>query len=616
MEDRLEKVTDLIVFNQLRTLNYVDGNFNNIDKKVKVWAKKSTNKDINKLLESASKKKTGAKGFPEYLILDDNEKIVVVIENKKDIKKHVFNDAIDEKVDEFAVNGTLWYAKFLKEKFDVIAIAISGNSNELLKIDTYAWRKSAEIFTNLNLHEIKEINYYRDIIKQSIDKSNSENAIFELNEKANELNEFLRNYLGIIEHERLYILGTILFALEDPIFKMSYTQINDDEQLAEFVFQTIERKVKASKLDQKEIIINELKTVLLGLKGSTKEKVKELYPNGIFLELIKIVDNTLFDFYKNSELDMISTFFNVFLSYSTSGGSDLGIVLTPSHITNMFCDLANINLDSKVLDICAGTGGFLTSSWKKIALNPKISYTEKETFRKNNIFGVEKEKSIYTIIALNMFINKDGRSHLFHGDTFSLKDKIKEFECNVGFLNPPYSDTIYSEISFVELLLDSLLPNSIGIAILPVNAVSSRTKRHDNQPTKQRILSKNKLLASIQMPNNLFYPKGTETVILVFETAISNENNKTWFAKFDDGYELIKHQKTRTPTQNAIKNYSNFLNNYKKNKKTEYSFTKEIDYEDQWVYAVHFEPDYTVDKDDLQDTLNEYISYLFLNNYQ
>ena len=38
--NRFEKTTDLIVFNILRSLNYVDGNFDNINKNIKVWAKK------------------------------------------------------------------------------------------------------------------------------------------------------------------------------------------------------------------------------------------------------------------------------------------------------------------------------------------------------------------------------------------------------------------------------------------------------------------------------------------------------------------------------------------------------------------------------------------------
>jgi type I restriction-modification system DNA methylase subunit len=612
---RLEKTTDLIVFNQLRLKNYVDGDFNELDKKVKVWAKKSSNRKINDILSKSSKKGTGQKGFPEYLIYDEKEKIVIVIENKKDLNKHFYENA-DEKVSEYAVNGALWYASFLKEEFNVIAIGISGNKTEELKIDSFAWRKGVETFTNLNLHELSEIKVYRDIINKSIKASKSRNSLIELNEKAIEINEFLRNILGVIEHERLYVVGSILFALEDPVFKISYGQINSDNDLAVFIFQTIERKIKGSKLEEKELIANELRPVLLGLKDSGKEKVKELYPNGALLELVKNVDNILFDFYKNSELDMISTFFNVFLSYSTSGGSDLGIVLTPSHITSLFCDLVEFDLNHKVLDICAGTGGFLTSSWKRISLNNKLTFSQKEEFRKNNIFGIEKEKSIYTIIALNMFLNKDGRSNLHHGDAFTLKDKIKEFECNIGFINPPYSDSIYSEISFVELMLDSLLPNSTGIAIIPVNSVSSRTKKHSGLNTvKERILKKHKLLASIQMPNQLFYPKGTETIILVFQTGIPNENHKTWFAKYDDGYKLIKHKKTRTPSLKSEENHKEFIQAYKSKEDTIFSFNKEMTSEDQWVYTIHYDVSYNLETIDFQETLNEYVSYLFLNNY-
>lgn len=612
---RLEKATDLIVFNKLRFRNYVDGNFDNLSPKVKVWAKKSSNAIINNLLGKASKNQSGGKGFPEYIILDEEKNIVIIVENKKNVNKHIY-PKIDDKVSEFAVNGALWYAKFLKEKYDVIAIGISGNSDSNLKIDTYAWRANADTFTNLNIHDIVELKDYRNIIFKSKSISTSKNSLVELNAKANEINDFLQNYLGVIEHERLYLLGSMLFALEDPIFKMSYARVNNDNDLAIFIFQTVERKVKSSQLDQKELIINELKPAILGLKDSGKEKVKDLFPNGVLLELVKRVDNVLFDLYKNSELDMMSTFFNVFLSYSTSGGSDLGIVLTPSHITSLFCDLAGINLKSKVLDICAGTGGFLTSAWKRISLDDKITTTQKDYFRNNNIYGVEKDKSIYTIIALNMFINKDGRANLFHGDAFSFEKKLKKFECNVGFINPPYSDSIYAEISFVELILDSLLPNSIGVAVVPVNAVSSRTKKHAGlTEVKQRLLDKNQLIASIQMPGQLFYPKGTETVVLVFRTGVEN-SDETWFAKFDDGYNLIKHQKTRTPTELAPQKYKEFIDAYHSKIDSDFSFSKLIRAEDQWVYTVHSDTEYKLELNDFQNTLNEYISYLFLNSYK
>lgn len=611
---RLEKVTDMIVFNILRSKNYVDGNFKNIDSDIKVWAKKASNDLINELLSTASKNQEGNQGYPEYIIYDEKHELIIVIENKKDKSKHIYSN-IEERIKDYAVNGVLWYAKKLKNNFNIVAIAISGNSIEEMIIDTYAWKKNAETFTNLNLHEILEIKNYRNILNKKSKNINSINDAIILNNEANRINDFLRNYLGIIEHERLYILGSILFSLEDPVFKMTYSTFNNDENLSLFIWQTVERRIKGSKLNDKEIIINELKSTILSLKDAEKEGTREKFPNGVLLELVKDIDNILFDFYKNSELDLISTFFNVFLSYSTSGGSDLGIVLTPAHITKLFSDLANVNLDSKILDICAGTGGFLTSAWKKISLSEKYTFAEKENFRENNLFGIEKEKSIYTIIALNMFLNKDGRSNLFKGDCFAFKEKIKEYECNVGFINPPYSDAVYSEISFVELMLDSLLPNSVGIAILPINSISSRTKKHSDLTTiKERILQKHSLVASIQMPNNLFYPKGTESIILIFETYKSN-NKDTWFAKYDDKYELIKHQKSRTPTKDSDKSYKNLISAYQKKAVTDFSFNKKITPEQQWVYTLLLDYEYDITEEDLQETVNEYISYLFRNNY-
>lgn len=623
---RPEKVTDMIVFNFLQSKGYVDGNFEQVENDVYVWAKKSSNKRIDELLSGASKRKTGKSGFPEYIVFDAKRNIVIVIEDKKDIKKHVYGELLDqdeestiyteiEKVDEFAVNGVLWYAQHLKIEYDVIAIGVSGNSMENLRIDTFLWSKGADSFNNLNLHEIISIGEYRKILLEQEKSQKNLKHNVSMNEKAKELNDFLRDYLGIIEHERLYVLGSILFALEDPIFKMTYSKYSNDQDLAWSIWQTVERKIKGSKLDNKEVVENELRSTLLSLKDAQKEGIKELYPQGALLELTNRVDRVLYDYHKNGEIDIMSMFFNVFLSYSTSGGSDLGIVLTPSHITKLFCDIAEVNNQSKVLDICAGTGGFLTAAWKKVKYDAHYTFEEKEVFRNNNIFAVEKEKSIYTIIALNMFINKDGRSHIYKGDCFSLTDKIKEFECNVGFINPPYSDSVYSEIEFVEHMLDVLLPESVGVAIVPINAISSRTKKHnDIIETKRRILEKNRLIASIQMPVNLFYPKGTETIILVFETGKAHFG-KTWFAKYDDGYELIKHQKTRTPTSYAKEKYELLLDAYKRKAETEFSFSKEIRYDEQWVYTLLLDKHYEISDMDLQNTVNEYISYLFKHHY-
>ena len=90
---------------------------------------------------------------------------------------HVYGDIIDnneetsmnlgiQKVDEYAVNGAIWYAQHLKDDFDVIAIGISGNNIDNLIIDTFVWNKEAESFNNLNIHEIVSMNEYRKLLDE------------------------------------------------------------------------------------------------------------------------------------------------------------------------------------------------------------------------------------------------------------------------------------------------------------------------------------------------------------------------------------------------------------------------------------------------------------------
>lgn len=612
----VEKKTDFWVMNELINKGYTNASLEETSKGVHVWAEIPEFEKIKELFKKASKRKSGKVGRPEFIIYDENSDILIVIENKKDISKHIYKDDINEKVGEYAVNGALWYASHAKDFYDVIAIAVSGTDKDTMKIDTYAWRKGIETFSNLNIHEIYPLNDYVDLLHEKKPSESEAQQQLNLLNEAKRINEFMQNDMNIIEHNRLYVLGSILFALEDPVFKTAYSQYNNNSDIASVLWNTLERKIKGSAIYDKELLMNELKPTILSISGEEKEKVKGKYAKGSLHKLISDVDSILYSHYEDSELDLISLFFNIFLSYSTKGGSGLGIVLTPPHITRLFTDLAKVDLNSRVLDPCAGTGGFLTSAWRKIALSEEYTHTQKEEFRKNNLFGVEIEPSVYTIVALNMFLNKDGQSHLTKGDSFALKDELTAHDCNVGFINPPYSNELYSEISFVELMLDTLLPNSIGVAIVPVNAVSARTKRHnDNNVYKQRILEKNRLIASIEMPKNLFYPKGTETIVLVFETGKPNKGNQTWFAKFDDGYDLIKHQKSRTKGENSEELYNNFLESYFKQEETDYSLLHEVEYTDQWVYTLFSDEEYEVDVADLQKTTNDYISYLFKNQY-
>ncbi|WP_337197625.1 N-6 DNA methylase [Campylobacter sp. W0066.2] len=73
---------------------------------------------------------------------------------------------------------------------------------------------------------------------------------------------------------------------------------------------------------------------------------------------------------KNSD-DYLGIFYSEFMRFSGGDGQTLGIVLTPTHITELFCDLVDLKASDKMLDPCCGTGGFLITAMDYMLLRAK-----------------------------------------------------------------------------------------------------------------------------------------------------------------------------------------------------------------------------------------------------
>jgi len=67
----------------------------------------------------------------------------------------------------------------------------------------------------------------------------------------------------------------------------------------------------------------------------------------------------------NSGADWLGAFYEVFLKYA-SWAQDLGIVLTPRHITRFVADVMNVQPNDLVYDPTCGTGGFLVSAFDAV----------------------------------------------------------------------------------------------------------------------------------------------------------------------------------------------------------------------------------------------------------
>jgi type I restriction-modification system DNA methylase subunit len=209
--------------------------------------------------------------------------------------------------------------------------------------------------------------------------------------------------------------------------------------------------------------------------------------------------------------DALSIFYHEFIKYSGGDGRGLGIVLTPSHLTDFMCDLGEVNKNSSVIDICCGSGSFLITAMAKMCKNANSN--EIDRIKKSGIYGIELDIDLYTLAITNMIIKKDGKSNIVHGDCFNqnILDEFKKKNLSVGLINPPYAQEDKSELEFVEQLLNILQEKGIGVAVVPMSCAIG-TKFKD---IRERLFKNHSLKAVFTMPNDIFYPTGTNVCVMV-----------------------------------------------------------------------------------------------------
>lgn len=160
------------------------------------------------------------KAKPEYIIkFDTDQNRIIVVECKKSTKQH--STPMFNRPNAYAVDGVLYYAKFLKESFDVIAIAISGTKKDNLKVNTFFWQKGQENFLELKKAQdiiLEPKNYLKLISGEKLQKKYS---IEEIRETALDLHNKLREIKVSEKHKPIFIAG-ILIALGNPIFEKEY----------------------------------------------------------------------------------------------------------------------------------------------------------------------------------------------------------------------------------------------------------------------------------------------------------------------------------------------------------------------------------------------------------
>lgn len=314
-------------------------------------------------------------------------------------------------------------------------------------------------------------------------------------------------------------------------------------------------------------------------------------------------------------LDVLGRFYTEFIRYAGGEGGQ-GLVLTPSHVADLFCDLGNIDKNSVVYDPCCGTGGFLIAAMKRMLSDAGSNEEKKLAIRMNQLIGVELRPSMFTYACSNMMMRGDGKSNIYCGECFSKEDDIlKNHKSTVAFLNPPYDVGAAGQMHFIEHALNVVAPQHGTVVAIVQMSVGIKNEK-DLIAAKTRVLQNHRLHAVLSMPDELFNPAATVvTSVMVFKAGEKHNGRKTWFGYFkDDGFEKRKHKgridargKWKTIKEQWVKAYHNL------DEISGLSVKAEVGPSDEWCAEAYMETDYsTLTEKDFESKMNDYIAFRFL----
>ncbi|MDR0314470.1 MAG: SAM-dependent methyltransferase, partial [Oscillospiraceae bacterium] len=498
--------------------------------------KKAGGKPVHCALDDFSQSGNG-KAKPEYIItMNDDINTIIMVECKNSVKKHISEDLSSPRG--FAVDGVLYYTKFLKEQYNVIAVAISGTTVANMNVSAFHWPKGQD--TYLPLKKATDIilepkNYIKLVKGESLQKKYS---LDEIRETAIEMHDYLREIKVVETHKPIFIAG-ILIALSDKDFCKMYTDLPSFKAVMSNIQSAIENVLINSGIRNDRTIY--IKQVFRTLQENTKfSSIPLIQKKSItwYLEQLELKIKPMMD-YADNTVDSLGVFYHEFIKYSGGDGSGLGIVLTPQHLTEFMCDLADVNKYSRVIDICCGSASFLITAMSKMLrnANPK----EAEKIRQEQLYGIEFDDGLYTLAVANMIIRQDGKSNVYKGDCFN-QDIVKEVKAknvNIGLINPPYSQTDKCELEFVEQLLEILTVNGTGVVVVPMSCAIG-TKFKD---VRERLFKKHTLKAVFSMPDDIFYPIGTNPCIMVWEAHKPHDSRQETFFGYCKNDGFVKRKK-------------------------------------------------------------------------
>lgn len=261
----------------------------------------------------------------------------------------------------------------------------------------------------------------------------------------------------------------------------------------------------------------------------------------------------------NSDADVLGKFYEVFLKYG-NGAKEIGIVLTPRHITKFAVDVMGVTDRDVVYDPTCGTAGFLVAAFDTVKRN--FSEAQVNRFKENNLFGVDQDAEVVALAIVNMIFRGDGKNNIIEGNAFQKNivrtnggakysktaPKPDELAVTRVLMNPPYASD-EKEYEFVDQALKQMEDGGLLLCVLPYPAMvrqgGYRTWRRDV------LLHDHTLLCAMTFPDDLFYPVGVHSAGIFIKKGVPHPEDQRvlWIRALNDGF--VKSKGKRLPDDRA-----------------------------------------------------------------
>jgi type I restriction enzyme M protein len=464
----------------------------------------------------------------------------------------------DHKQIELAFNEALEYATQINSSKFITAFVVSGvagNDIDGYLIKTAIVEKSGKFnlvtYNDNPITGLLSPDQARYLVDNSTHKLNElvtdEKILLSIAEK---INEELHK-ASINKDKRANVMSSILLSMVSdtlPNFDASPTVfVRDINNRAEDVLIEHSKREFASEIE-----------LSLPKEDAAKAKFKQALIKVFFL-LRKINVKAAM----NGGQDLLGKFYEVFLKYG-NGAKDIGIVLTPRHITKFACEVLDVNENDLIFDPACGTGGFLVSAYDRVKNhNP----TNLDYFRKHKIFGIEQQANVATLAIVNMIFRGDGKNNIINDDCFAknLNRQIRNGDLSAEYttkpperppitkvlMNPPFAlkKDDEKEYKFIDHSLIQMVNNGLLFVVLPISVMYSSG---NNFNWRKRLLEHNSLVCVTSFPDELFYPQASVVPItVIIKKGIPHATNArvAWVRVTNDGFK--KHKKKRLPTGNT-----------------------------------------------------------------